>query len=333
LLARGGSVCCDLEMRIVLAWMVAIVTVVTVLGLGGGTAEAMCASPRAGFSPPPGTTLPAKATVFLFVPSSRFGELPPPTERELTVSGGSFTARLIATTGLYSVLRVDVVASGASIEVGWKPAQGDQEAVSVGYRIGAVARDMAIVTNVTHTDHAWSCSHRRTIDITLSSSAIAYQFDWEDGTSTMVPPNLDVFWRGGVDSAAPPDHTIELGHLNCMGDDVEPAALARLRGFRLVALFSDGSERRFGRAEAQLGAAGVRLPRELVHTAAEPHDLLVCGNEAPIRELREAHAAAEARAAARSAWEAFGALAGATVVFAGGLLWRRRRRHDHLPRY
>jgi hypothetical protein len=79
----------------------------------------------------------------------------------------------------------------------------------------------------------------------------------------------------------------------------------------------------------------VRLPSELVDTVTEARAIKFCAYDEVRREAqRRIEAAAEARAAAESAWEAFGAFAGATVVFAGVLLWRRRRsRRDHLPRY
>jgi hypothetical protein len=195
---------------------------------------------------------------------------------------------------------------------------------------------------VAHSRSAWSCSHTDTIDVTLTSNAIAYRLDWSDGTSAVIPADLGVLrgWSGR--DAVALSHRLEIGHVSCLGNTVEPQALATLREFRLAALFVDGSERRFGPAHAQIHGDVIRLPNELLHAKAidwrpsgPPELLALPPLEAPNPSPTSAVLAAApgpSDTPARSVWSMIGALVGLVALAAAGSLWGLRRFRDHVPR-
>src|ERR1043165_1028027 len=92
-----------------------LVVVVAVL-FAARSANAMCATPSTRFSPPTGTVLPTRGTVYLFVAKILYEKTPP---LKLDVDGASFTARLVARTPVYDVVRVELVASGREVAIRW----------------------------------------------------------------------------------------------------------------------------------------------------------------------------------------------------------------------
>lgn len=276
----------------------------------------MCGSPSTGFSPPPGTVLPASATVYLFVVNHDFEREPPAIGLE--VDGARFTARRIATMPQYEVVRIDLASSSREVVIRWK-SEHAYDATEVRYPVGSPAPGDVHVTGVSDTHTAWACSHTDTIDITLTGNAIAYRLDWSDGTSDVVPANLGVLWgRYGRDEAAPSSHQLALGFVSCMGDLVEPGRLATLRTFRLVALFADGSERRLGPASARLDHRTVRLPWELLRatTADGPPEPLRAPVPARPTPPSAAPAPSQPGGDPRPTWPMIGALAGLAAAAA-----------------
>ncbi len=329
-LACGGRACCDPGMRIVLACVVLLIT-----DLGSRSAGASCMRPRGGFSPPSGTVMPAKATVYLFVPRLHKAMKP----IDLEVRGASFVAREIGVTAIDRVVRIDLVAGGPELSIRWAPkddaARGPEalnrwlpedaeRGAEVTYPVGTPDANRATVIDVGHTKYGWTCSHQDTIDLTMTGNAVAYRLEWSDGVSTLLPANESALWGVDEDSQSQSSHTLEIGYMNCIGSRVDLEALATLREVELLALFSDGSERRLGLTKMKLERMGVRLPWELLHAAvavvpsARPDP-----DEPRVKELGDP---------VWPAWLTLGALAGTGSVALAGLAWLAHRRSDYLLR-
>jgi hypothetical protein len=282
--------------------------------------------------------LPENATVYLFVPRERREVMPQPLERALEVDGASFAVREIAVTGILHILRLDLVAEKSALTIRWRPDAEVDHAVAT-YPIGTPAAAAVMVTDVSHENPPWACPYHDAIGITLTGNAIAFRLDWEDGTSTVLPPNEH--YRSEDDKQREPmapRYTIWAGTMACRGDSVAPDLLAKLRSFRLVALFSDGSEHRVGSSSMRHDDGAprdaphdVRLPRELLYP--EP----AFDRPRPTAQCQVAsdqdHPPISIGARCERGWVGRVALVGLTlgVMFVLGALRRRRRRH--LPRY
>jgi len=189
------------------------------------TAAADCTEPV--FSPPHGTHLPPRPTIFVTLPSPYMDVAP----RELT--------KWIADAGDMRVARLDVRAERGEF-VASVPAETRK--VGAGYLIDHdVDSNTAEITSVARADG-------RALDITLRGSAIALRFLWDDGTVTIIPVH---------------DSVVRVGETKCFGFNVPWEALATYRGFSVFAIFSDGSELRLGFAHLQIGDL-VHIPSSLV---------------------------------------------------------------------
>jgi hypothetical protein len=280
-------------------------------------ARASCETPKVGFLPAPGGTLPPHPTIYVFVPRHH------PPGKLVTIEGTEASFEPVATSRAYEVVRVRVAASkpGDEFTVRWRYADifDSDRGYLARYRIGATPPNRARVVGVTRHLDRWMCSFADAIRLELDGTAIAYRVDWRDGETTIVPADGDALWPAYKDAPAPGTVTAtELGHLNCLGYSVDPEALARPRAFDLYALFADGSELRIGSSIAQLGDQGVRLPAELV---------------GEVRDARPYPVSTAMVAEWLPPWwtAAPGALGGAVVLLGGALLGRRRHR-DHAPR-
>lgn len=316
-------------MRLWFPWLLSLLVVVM---SGSRNAEAMCATPRGGFSPRAGTVMPARGTAYLFAPiwgrslREAAGVDDPPGEPTIEVEGARYTSRVVVTSTLYIVVRVDYEATAPRISMRWR--ESGEPAAS--YPIGKAApssANHATVVKVEHVESSWTCSHNDTIDIALDSNAIAYRLAWVDGTSTVVPADTQILWSHHQDTAEPVEQLIQLGHLNCLGHNVDPTLFASARAFQLFALFADGSEQVFRTAGAMLREGEVRLPHELLLATARPSSS---------REGLEASASSEPLDAPPRGrlWT----LIGSGAVLGGALLTLllqhlRTRRRDHVPRY
>lgn len=305
-------------------------------------AEASCAGPGPGFSPRAGTVMPAKGTLYFFAPRYDFDptrervaeeERKRGIERSISIAGATHVARVIAETPFYYVAQIDYQASAAEIEV-----KTDQRrAFSSSYPIGAAAApNHTRVLDVSRSKSSWTCSHTNTIDIQLEGNAIAYRLEWSDGTTTVVPYDSRVFvplWSSSVthsdDPSPPPRQLIELGHLDCMGANVDPQLFATLRAFRLYALYADGGEQVFRLAGAMLSRDDVRLPFELLEASARPLDAAEGTEHDPELLIPEQP---RWRRSLLGGLFGGGALLGLVLL---GALFRRlsHRRREHIPRY
>jgi hypothetical protein len=249
----------------------------------------------------------------------------------------SFAARELAITGTLHIVRIDLVAAKSALTIRWRWGDGEEDQAVGTYPIGTPSPATATVTDVIHENPPYICPYHDSIGIQLTGNAIAYRLDWEDATSTLLPPNYR--YRSEIEEQreplAPP-HTIWAGTMACRGDSVAPDLLAKLRSFRLVALLSDGSERRVGsssmrhaRGQPQSEAHDMRLPRELLY---------------PEPVFDRARSAAQCQAAPDQGnppiaivarcdrgWVGRFALVGLAVGALLVLVARRRR--SHLPRY
>ena len=303
------------------------------LVLGAQPADAECASPSVTFSPATGGVVPRRATVYLFAPASWSSTDEVRTEGSLHVEGARFVARQIMTSPAYSVMQIELFATGEQVTMRWK---NQSEAV---YRVGAPSANVAQVTQVKRLEDHWTCSFQDTIDMQVTGNAIAYRMDWSDGTSTVLPSGA---WFFGTPNDRP--SSIQVGHLNCMDYNIDPKALATLRRFDLVALFSDGAEHTIGSAQAKLDGKYAVLPQELLPHGAPPEDAPPRRDVPTLKEMhiprelfnpRELPAPLYWRALAAiaqhiPAWAAVGALGSLGAISAFALL---RRRRDHVPRY
>lgn len=247
-------------MRLAIVCLLAAVAI-----FGARDAAAECARPRGELAPRDGSVLPARGVVYLNIPETpRYyksaladaeGVL---VEDSLEVRGATFEARILQEDEFSTVVRIDYRATAAQMSIRWT-LDSDVEAT---YQISrTLAPNRATVTAVGHLDDEWACSYSDSIELTVDSNAAAYRVDWEDGTTTFLePPRFD----------DQPGHRLFLGHLSCLGYNVDPERLASLRSFRLFALFPDGTEAAFPVAHAMLDDHGVRLPDELLGTTAAP---------------------------------------------------------------
>jgi hypothetical protein len=293
-----------------------LVVVAAVTLFAARSASAMCGTPSTTFSPPTGTVLPATGTVYLFVTKMRY-ETPPPLRFE--VDGARFTARRVASTPVYDVVRVDLVASGREVVIRWK-SQKEYDATEVRYPIGVPEPGSARVTAVTELHDAWSCSHTDSINIEVLGNTIAYRLDWSDGESDVLPALME-----RRPERLLPGHDdwmiqwIEIGYASCLGNTVDPEPLATARDLQLTALFADGSERRFPPSRARLEGRHVRLPNELV----EPDVTLTPLEPPPLETV-----VFRARNDGSSRWPLIGAIAGLAVAAAMAARLRRRMSDD-----
>jgi hypothetical protein len=281
-------------------------------------AAASCASPRVGFLPAPGATVPPRPTIYVFIPRPHLGE------RRVTVEGAEASVEPVTASRAYEVVRVRVLAHEPNQEFAVRWSDSDDADPEAGhrarYRVGIAPPNRARVVGVTRHLDEWTCSFADAIKLELDGTAIAYRLDWRDGETTVVPADDRALWPSYGEAPAPGTITsAELGHLDCLGYSVDPEALARPRAFELYALFADGSELRIGSSVAQLGEAGVRLPTELVDQ----------GQDVRLYNVSTTSVIAERPPPWWTA--APGALGGAVVLLGGALLGLRRHR-DHAPR-
>jgi hypothetical protein len=282
-------------------------------------AAAMCGSPSSGISPPSGP-LPTNPTIYVFIPH---GDklLEDKLEIKDTSYGGKLKYRLeqVGATDAFDTFRVvvntDSATDGFTVKIG--------ELASAEYTIApATTSNRAHVTGVTHISDEWTCSHTDVIELALESNAVAYQLQWDDSTTTVVPPSADLMWGGRSGAEKPMLQTVaQLGHLNCMGNNIDPDLFDKPRSFELYALFADGSTHRLGAATAQLGEHGVRLPIELVGAASQ--------SEAGTR-IVPAPSALDFPVKAPWWWSlVLGAVGGLTVLVLGAIAERKK---SHVPR-
>jgi hypothetical protein len=230
-------------------------------------ANASCATPSPELSPPSGP-LPTNPTIYVFMPHG--DELLADKLEIKDISYGTklkFRLEQVGTNDAFDTFRIVVNTENMppdfTVEIG--------DLAKGVYSIAPTATtNRAQVTGVTHVSNDWTCSHTNSIEIALEGNAVAYQLQWDDGSTTVVPPDQQVMWGGGGElEKSTLRHLIELGHLSCIGNDVDPALFDKPRAFELYALFTDGSKHRIGAATAQLGKHGVRLPIELVGAGSD----------------------------------------------------------------
>jgi hypothetical protein len=213
-------------------------------------ASATCAPPDASWSPS-GGPLPPNPTVYLFVPMGHDATFTSnvPISTELVDRSGSFAVhrvRIHATTG---VVRID--------------APGLFAKTVAEYTIGEAAPNASLVMDVRHLHYFGMCSGSDALEFDIAGTATAYRFDWHDSATPT--------YMSARDPA--------LGYLWCGANNVE-SAIKQERGFELVALYADGSERRLGASTLMIGASHVRRPTELLGYAGQIEEKL------PIREHR-----------------------------------------------
>lgn len=312
--------------------------VTAVLVLGAQPANAMCSDSVPVFAPASGEVVPRRATVYLFVPSASVRSPPrdEPIERALGVEGARFVARQIMSSPAYRVVQLELFATGEQVTVRWNH---DTTAV---YRVGPPSADVAKVVRLTHSKSEWTCSFQNTIDMEITGNAIAYRMDWSDGTSTVMPAGTARFFGGAYERRTPVD--IRVGHLNCMGYNVAPEALATLRRFDLVALFSDGAEHTIGSAEATIKDNHAVLPFELLPHGNPPDEPEERRDVPTPREMRIPRELFNPRELPTSLYDRMVALierhipewaviAALTTFGALSASWLLSRRRDHVPRY
>jgi len=216
-------------------------------------AGAKCAMPRAFFLPDTGSSMPASATVYLFVPQPGT----PPTViaqadgKDLPLKVDSLPAPTA-----FSVTRVRFDATGhTTVELAVKPEPGAPAAHrrDVAYRIdphwkrrGAGTTQIA---KVEEECHRWTCSYQETQNLDVTEPAPAYRVEWAHvradyvagrRQSIVLPRRMEHFfaWPGG--SPVPAGGRLELGHVDCLGSAFEWAVPRLWVG--VAALHADGAE-------------------------------------------------------------------------------------------
>lgn len=230
--------------------------------LAPSAAQAKCAAPRPIFSPPPGTALPPKATLWFFVPRSLH-------DPKLSVKDEQGRALIFSATPLpeqsppaFLVIEVRVDARAQAerdaakriiIEhaVPWQ-----EKRARVEYALGAPEPPRASGVEIVgqgETHHRWTCSHQSTIDLALSVDAPAYRVEWAETAedwangrhrSVILPPDLARFFGQAGGSR------LQLGYVNCMGATLEWKTPQIWVG--VSALMSDGTQTPLARAPARL---------------------------------------------------------------------------------
>lgn len=275
-----------------------VVSLACVIGAAPGVAHAQCMAPHVEFSPSTGN-LPRRATIYLFVPIHDAGGAVSSPDAKLVV-------KRVAISPAFHVYEIVVAANHGNVTVRYQPprnpSSGDQPVgAQATYVIGEAPPNTARVTDVAHVERAWGCSHTNTIQLAVEGTAIAYRFNWHSSPDVTFVPASDP----------------QIGHLNCIGDNVEPSKLAETRGFDLHALFADGSTRQVGSAKARLDSYSVRLPMELLGREPAEQVAPACN----VAELREPVEVEDSR----SWFELLGGLAGLGALVAASVLARRTR--------
>ena len=294
-----------------------LVLVVAAILVHVGVADACQCDPRPSLavSPPLESTVPAHPTFYVFAP--RLDDSAATTfvdgfaVKNLGVEAPieTFRTKIVDIDPEYVVYAVTSDAREGTVEL--DVMYGGSKETGRYTIADAPVEDRARVIGLDH-DPSYTSGDEEGERIWLESdgNAVALRFAWDDGTSTVIPPD-SLFWSYPAQMVSLP-HRTRLG-MFCGHTNVALAQLAKNRGFGLYALFADGTSRRIGGAQIELSRDTLHMPIELVDARAP--DL-----PRPIAVDR----------VDRKATIAIGGLVGLACWLATQLVARRRR---HRPRY
>ncbi len=223
-----------------------VFTLVLGLAVQNDRAEAKCAGPQDNWSLSEGEAIPAKATMYYFVPSWH-GDKEIPKVRANGAALRSEWKQVSKNEGFTSY-RLTFDAGDASKVVVTKGAQSRTYPVR---KWTAPDEGRLSGTLGTRLQDQWTCSHTDILPATVNSRARAFRVAWSDrrngihdfGSGTSIfPKEAGNFWRYG-DEKENTHASFELGHPNCFANNVPSENLEFLLA-SVTPLFRDGSEGR-----------------------------------------------------------------------------------------
>lgn len=203
-------------------------------------AEAKCMMPGVQFEPSTGD-VPSTPVLRLFLP--KYWAPASPVVTAVDASGKKLTGTLSLESSADAFASYHVAlpkAANGKLQVHFVDKNGTDHGAT--YNVDAAWKKPSIVAptmTVTRTQSSWTCSHQLTRNIVFPSVASAYRVTFtamkngKDTGSVVLPENPRVLF--GSSSA---DASLELGHVNCMG---QTYAWAGGRLARVEALLPDGS--------------------------------------------------------------------------------------------
>lgn len=220
--------------------------------VGPQSAQAMCASPRIGFSHEDGATLPEDPSVYVFIP----GEL---RHRIEVLAGDEVLEREVVEVSRSDALaayRVSFETAGhTEVQLQLRGSGDDPLTYTIDPAWRAPApRSSEGVIKTKSSRYRWQCSYEKARQLLLADDAPAYRVEIADSRAAydrgergrwVVPHDMGRLWRSYAEPEVPSpaaDPVIELGHLNCMGWSVPKQLYEGCMVVGVVALHPDGSE-------------------------------------------------------------------------------------------
>lgn len=251
-------------------------------------------------SPKAGATIPVGATIFVFRGHGNSGgdhdgtrtAVFPRESRGAVVTG----AELVMSAGDWSVTKLSLRATDSQVVLVF--AVGDHPPREFRYTVGDPGERVAKRPVASYVEEPSSCAPRG-IGFQFEGTAIAYQFDWDDGDTTILTNGMSM-----------------IGTFDCFTVNVAPEKLATARTFELRAWFVDGTSQYLGQSRMKLDRDGaVLLPRDFYPPPPPPPPALTHDDLCPL-EIEPP----------RRRSLVLGLVLGAAMSSACWLLWLRRRR-------
>lgn len=245
-------------------------------------AAARCAGPGIATSPVEGAAVPPDPTIHVFLPGHMADRVP---RIRVVADGVPIAARIeeVSRGDAFIALRVAVDTDGQRRLTlstdGWHAR----------YRIDpawrAPGRRPVEIAKIDHRVDEWTCSFTRAWFLEIATPADAFRVEWArspsawergEQSAAVFPRNDLDFWHERSPAQRPPADpgSIGLGHLNCFGYTIPPAAMDGPLHVKVTALFADGTEseawsqpRLIGRPEQ---AAPAATAKPAVETAKPP---------------------------------------------------------------